>query len=153
MNRGVAIARNRAFDRGYPLPSTRGIEAGDFFAATQVAELDTARVRHGRGRAAHKLSAHMLAPRVLRNEHAPDTCYGQLGSANSDGSARPADVTDHLVTISGNDMDVVAGVAVRLLRIPGPELAEILAIEEAPKVTDLVESERIVRDNVNRVLR
>ncbi|MBM7826613.1 hypothetical protein JOD60_000671 [Microbacterium aurum] len=58
-------------------------------------------------------------------------------------------MTDHLVTISGNDMDVVTGVAVWLLRIPGPELAEILVIEEAPKVTDLFESERIVRDDVN----
>lgn len=149
MNHGAATARNRVFDRGNALPSTRDIEADDFLAATQVAELDTARVRHGRGRAAHKPSTHTRAPRVLRNEHAPDTCYGQLGSANSDGSARPADVTDHLVTISGNDMDVVSGVAVRLLRIPGPELAEILAIEETPKVADLVESERIVRDNVN----
>lgn len=134
------------------MPSTREVERDDLFTATEIPEAHTAELRHRCSCLPHEATTQVITSSLRRNEHAADTRDRQLTSADSYQPACPTNVADDSPAGTGDDVKVMTGVTIRLLRMPRPELSDILAVEEPPKLTKIIRGQCVVRDDSQRVV-
>ena len=113
-----AIPSDRALGRQDSDPAACSIERHHLLTASEVSKVKATGVQHRLRRTGHEPLPQSLTACTLGDQYSSDSNDRDLDTTHTDRATRPTHVSNDAVSGSGDHVEIMGRVAVRLIRVP-----------------------------------